>query len=189
MNGGVRRTLLFALLFLTALPAAPAGAGGGCHSGDGPGAGRAVAGTEVQMAMMCFQPRVVAVPPGTTVRFTNQDEVVHVVVGTGWGSGDQLATGQSVEHRFPEAGIYPYSCYLHPGMNGAVVVGDAAPAPVTVPAPTPSPAELAASSTTRDHSAVPLLAVGGGVGAVVGAAVTRRRHRRSRNGCSEPGLQ
>lgn len=168
MNGGVRRILLFASLCLTVLPAAPAGAGGGCHSGDLPDVRRAVSGTEVEMAMMCFQPRVLAVPPGTSVRFTNDDQAVHVVIGTGWGTGDELALGEWVDHRFTQPGIYPYSCYLHPGMNGAIVVGDAAPAPSAV---------LAASSASGRGLAIPALAIGGIAGTVLGSVATRRRTR------------
>ncbi len=180
---GVRRILLFSAVLMTSLPAAPASAGGGCHSGDRPGAAQPVVGTEVSMTMMCFEPRVLAVPPGTTVRFTNQDDVVHVVLGTGWGSGDQIATGQSVEHRFQESGVYPYSCYLHPGMNGAVVVGDAAAVPAAAPAAqspiSAAEAALASSSTGEGRSGLPLLAFGGLAGAVLGSAVTAHRRRRA----------
>ena len=182
MNGGVRRVLIIASLCLTALPAGAAHAGGGCHSGGRPDAGRAVTGTEVQMTRICFEPPVLAVQPGTTVRFTNQDEVVHVVAGTGWGSTDELAAGQWMEHRFLRPGIYPYTCYLHPGMNGAVVVGEAGPASTPAAAATPAsapapPVEVAATSTSTagGRSALPLLGVGGVTGAVVGSVVTRRR--------------
>src|SRR5918999_5633531 len=126
MNGRMQRILLLASLFMAAWPATPAEAGGGCHSA-GPEFARATAGTAVEMEGMCFLPGVLAVDPGATVRFTNSDEVAHVVVGTGWGTTSPIAWNETVEHRFPEAGTYPYSCYLHPGMNGAIVVGQAAP--------------------------------------------------------------
>ena len=38
------------------------------------------------------------------------------------GGRDAIEMGESVTHRFGEPGIYPYQCYLHPGMVGAIVV-------------------------------------------------------------------
>ena len=164
MNGGVQRILLLSSLFMAAWPVTPARAGGGCHSA-GPQSAQPRAGTTVDMEGMCFLPGVLAVAPGATVRFTNYDDVAHVVVGTGWGSTTPLAEGQAVEHRFDEAGTYAYSCYLHPGMNGAVVVGQSGP---------PAPAALAASSTTTDGVDFRLLALGGVGGALIGGAAGRR---------------
>ena len=37
-----------------------------------------------------------------------------------------LSTGDSWSHTFTEAGIYPYTCTLHPGMSAVVFVGDVA---------------------------------------------------------------
>lgn len=187
MNGRVRRILFFTSLCLTAVPAgaAPARAGGGCHPGAVPDAGRAVRGTEVQMAMMCFEPRVLAVQPGTSVRFTNDDRMGHVVIGTGWGAADELALGESMDHRFSEPGIHPYSCYLHPGMNGAIVVGDiaSASAPTSAEPQESAPAtsaELASSASSGGGSAGPFLAAGGIAGGIVGSLATRRRRKPSR---------
>src|SRR5690606_28103368 len=62
---------------------------------------------------------------GTEVTFRNLDAAPHTVTGesAAWGSTKQLAQGDSLSHTFEEAGVYPYSCILHPGMVGAVVVG------------------------------------------------------------------
>jgi hypothetical protein len=117
------------------------------------------------MEGMCFLPGVLAVEPGATVRFTNYDHVAHVVVGTGWGTTAPLAAGEAAEHRFTQTGTYAYSCYLHPGMNGAIVVGQAAP---------PAPAALAASSTGPGGVDFSLLALGGVGGALFGAAAGYR---------------
>jgi hypothetical protein len=32
--------------------------------------------------------------------------------------------GETVSYRFDQDGVYPYSCLIHPGMVGAIVVGD-----------------------------------------------------------------
>jgi plastocyanin len=174
---------------MAALPLAPAEAGGGCHS-EGVSS-QPTAGTEVRMERVCFTPAVLQVDPGTTVRFTNQDEVVHVVVGTGWGTGDQIPTGGTFEHRFAQTGTFPYSCYLHPGMNGAIVVGDAsaaAPARTELAsATTPTGVDSTAAAVTASTSDAPddrLLAIGALASAALGALAatgwTRRRNRSSR---------
>ena len=165
MNGRVQRTLLFASVLTVVMPLTPAGAGGGCHSHQAQSA-QPVAGTEVRMERMCFTPAVLRVDPGATVRFSNEDPVVHVALGTGWGS-TEIPPGGSFEHRFPQAGTYAYSCYLHPGMNGAVVVGD--------------PPRLASSlAVAGDGPDTRLLAVGGLVGALIGSVATGRIRRRQR---------
>ena len=166
MNGRMQRFLLFGSLVMAAVPATPAAAGGGCHSA-GPESAQPMAGTTVEMVGNCFLPGVLTVDPGTTVRFANQDDIAHVVLGTGWGSGEMVAPGEGVEHRFERPGTFAFSCYLHPGMNGAIVVGQAATAP--------APAALASSSTASGGVDFGLLALGGLVGAVFGATATRRR--------------
>ena len=165
VNGRMQRFLLFGSLVVAAMPATPAAAGGGCHSA-GPESAQPMAGTTVEMVGNCFLPGVLTVDPGTTVRFANQDDIAHVVLGTGWGSGEVVPPGTSVEHRFAQPGTFAYSCYLHPGMNGAVVVGQAAP--------TPAPAALASTATDSDGVDLGLLVVGGLGGAALGAAAIRR---------------
>jgi len=51
---------------------------------------------------------------------------VHTVTGVAnsWGTDEQIAEGQSVSYKFDKSGVFPYFCYLHPSMAGAVVVGD-----------------------------------------------------------------
>ena len=71
-----------------ALPAAPAGAGGGCHEateGDG---------DTVVLEDACFGPSVLHTEAGGTVRFVNQDPIEHNVYGTGWEIGE-LMPGES----------------------------------------------------------------------------------------------
>lgn len=102
--------------------AVPAQAGGGCHSEHA----RDARGVQVNMAGACFDPMVIRIQPGQRVRWTNQDSMVHNVLGAGrtWGSGADLTEGKSVAERFAKSGVYPYFCAFHPGMVGAVVVGD-----------------------------------------------------------------
>jgi hypothetical protein len=77
------------------------------------------------MTDACLRPGTVRVAVGDTVTVRNDDSYLHNLYGAdGWFHGD-LAPGASATHTFGAAGTYSYACTLHPGMVGAVVVGDA----------------------------------------------------------------
>lgn len=122
-----RRLLAFAITFVAASAvlssAAPAGAGGGgCHES----VRTEKRATQVPIVGLCFKPTVVHVARGETVTWTNEDPVDHTVTGVNgsFGTYAPLAKGMTAKQRFDEPGTYPYFCVLHPGMAGAVVVGD-----------------------------------------------------------------
>lgn len=101
----------------------PVAAGGAaCHEAP---AREGTNGT-VEMKIMCFAPTVMRVQPGTTVKFVNRDEMTHLVTGVAykWGTADQVGPGSTTEVIFDAPGTYPYSCMLHYGMTGVIVVGD-----------------------------------------------------------------
>jgi plastocyanin len=100
-------------------PSGSALAGGGCHEGATTGSGN-----EVDMIGACFTPTTLRVEPGETVTFVNRDGFAHMVGGTGWGHFEDLQAGDTFSATFDDAGIYPYACIYHPGMTGAIVVGD-----------------------------------------------------------------
>lgn len=124
----------FALLAVAVAPALAGG--GGCHNDNPTTEG---GGTSVELKNCGFAPTIIRVPVGATVTWTNQEHLPHVVSGVGWGQashGDYLTLGKSLTQRFAAAGVYPYTCFLHPGMSGAVIVGDAsAPASASGAAP------------------------------------------------------
>jgi plastocyanin len=70
-----------------------------------------------------FTPAIAAVPVGTTVTWTNHDDIPHNVV-----SPEQkfkspvLDTDEMFSHKFEAAGTYKYYCSIHPRMTGQVVV-------------------------------------------------------------------
>ena len=71
-----------------------------------------------------FCPSPLRVQPGTTVTWTNDDNVVHTITsraGPHFDSG-RLAQGQSWSHRFDRAGTFAYYCAVHPWMQGSVEV-------------------------------------------------------------------
>jgi plastocyanin len=123
-----RRTLLASLVVTAALVAAllvvggPAGAGSGCHSETA----TVGTGTTVELADNCFSPTILRVRPGQLVTFVQKDAQPHTVSGANLSFGDfeELRQGAAATYRFDGNGVYPYFCAIHPGMIGAVVVGD-----------------------------------------------------------------
>ncbi len=128
MARGVRILLIGAVAGV-ALSAAgsPGGvnAGGGCHSPEDLKATE-TAGVTVEIGNCAFGPTVLRIDPGEQVTWTNASETPHTVTGLAgnWGDTNQVLNRASVGYSFESAGTYPYSCVLHPGMVGAVVVGD-----------------------------------------------------------------
>jgi len=79
---------------------------------------------DVAVDNFSFSPAHVAVPTGTTVRWTNRDDVPHNVVHTERQfKSPVLDTDEQFSHRFDRPGAYRYFCSLHPRMTGEVVVG------------------------------------------------------------------
>ena len=104
-------------------PSAPAAASGGGGCG---GPVTQEAGDAVAIRQFCFEPTILVVPGGGEVTFTNQDGFPHNVLGANasWGSFARMNDGKTRAFAFDEPGVYPYVCTWHPGMVGAIVVGD-----------------------------------------------------------------
>jgi plastocyanin len=93
--------------------------------GDAPDGGNPAAAdaTRVVVDNFSFTPAMAAVPVGTTVTWTNHDDIPHNVV-----SPEQkfkspvLDTDEMFSHTFDAAGTYKYYCSIHPRMTGQVVV-------------------------------------------------------------------
>lgn len=83
----------------------------------------APAAAAVKIDNFSFGPTALTVAVGTTVTWTNHDDIPHTVV-----SDDKvfkskvLDTDQSFSFTFDKPGTYPYFCSLHPKMTGKVVV-------------------------------------------------------------------
>jgi len=175
----------FALLSLAAI-AIPTVvvAGGGCHAGaDGSTYMEGDGTTVIRMDTCSFAPTVSRVAPGTTVRFLNTATIQHQVVGRSatWGSV-LLDPGQEHSETFAAAGIYPYTCPLHPGMVGAIVVGDGQAPAADLAVASPSAAETAPAMDDTAPPTDPIARVvtglaGLGVGLGIGALAMRSRPR------------
>lgn len=125
---GIRRVMTtgagLALVALALVPGVAAASGGGGCGGpvtDG-------SGTTVEIEDFCFGPTILRVAPGESVTFVNLDRSPHTVLGANatWGGYDALKKGHEATYTFAEAGVFPYVCTWHPGMIGAIVVGDGA---------------------------------------------------------------
>jgi plastocyanin len=164
-----------------------ASAGGGCLHGTPATEGD---GTVVEMVDACFTPAVLHVDPGATVAFVNRDGMNHQVAGVGdtWGSLTELLPGDRVTYTFETDGVYLYSCWLHPGMVGAVVAGSGAGSgglqELSVTGGTVSdgvaPKPPVPSTSPSDGGTLGALLIGGMLGLVAGGglAVTTLRRRR-----------
>ncbi len=75
----------------------------------------------VSMANTAFNPQNIELAVGGTVRFTNNDVVVHNATGTNLTTGN-MDPGAVVSRVINVAGTINYSCTLHSGMNGTIVV-------------------------------------------------------------------
>jgi plastocyanin len=188
----VKRLLVGLAIATATVPAVavPAQAGGGCHRQTATD----MRGVTATLVDNCFDPVVLRVEPGQRVRWVNKDQTAHTVTGAAgrWGSYEELAAGKTVAWRFDQAGVFPYFCIVHPGMIGAVVVGDGRSADTTVQdatityvdeAPPPAAAVPAAQPQTRPVAAdadrdtgpivAALLALAGAV--LIGAVVLLAR--------------
>jgi Icc protein len=71
-----------------------------------------------------FGPAIAMVPAGTTVTWTNHDDIPHNVISTEKAfASPVLDTDQKFSFTFEKAGTYPYYCSIHPKMTGKVIVG------------------------------------------------------------------
>jgi amicyanin len=89
-----------------------------------PGSPGVPAGTvQVGIVNFKFTPDTVTIKAGTTVDWTNHDDIAHTVSFTGSGvHSDVLARNGSYSHRFTAPGTYAYICSIHPFMHGTVIV-------------------------------------------------------------------
>jgi len=86
-------------------------------AGSGEGAAKA------EMRTMTFAPNRLEIAAGTTVRWTNNDQLVHTISADdgSWDSGP-VEPGKSWSHTFTQAGEFAFHCTPHPFMKAVVVV-------------------------------------------------------------------
>lgn len=125
-----RRAILGASHLVLAIGLLACG-GGGYDAGTSPttsqppGSGTTPSRTPGSVAMRdnSFNPATDTIAVGGTVTWTNTGNAAHTSTGANglWDSGI-VSPGQAFSRQFPAAGSFAYTCTLHPGMNGTIVV-------------------------------------------------------------------
>jgi plastocyanin len=78
---------------------------------------------EVKIDNFSFGPETLTVPIGTTVTWTNRDDIPHTVVSTdGVFKSKVRDTDEKFSYTFAKMGTYSYYCSVHPKMTGKVMV-------------------------------------------------------------------
>jgi plastocyanin len=78
--------------------------------------------TKVTIDNFTFAPAQLTLKVGTTVTWTNHDDIPHTVVSAGKFRSKTLDTDDSFSFTFTAAGDYKYFCSLHPHMTGMIKV-------------------------------------------------------------------
>src|SRR5216683_2535558 len=77
---------------------------------------------EIKIDNFSFGPAELTVAVGTTVTWTNHDDIPHTVVSTDKVFKSKvLDTDEKFSYTFSKAGTYPYFCSIHPKMTGKVI--------------------------------------------------------------------
>jgi plastocyanin len=80
---------------------------------------------EAKIDNFSFAPATLAVAVGTTVTWTNRDDIPHTVVSTDDPKAFKskvLDTDEKFSYTFTKPGTFSYFCSVHPKMTGTVVV-------------------------------------------------------------------
>jgi plastocyanin len=80
--------------------------------------------TVVSIDNFSFAPQTLTVKAGTTVTWTNRDDIPHGIASSNnaFPKGKAMDTDDSYTFTFTTPGTYQYFCYLHPHMVGSIVV-------------------------------------------------------------------
>lgn len=92
-------------------------------NGGGEGAANVANATQAAMRTMTFEPQRIEITVGTTVRWTNNDQLVHTISADdgSWDSGP-VEPGKTWTHTFTQPGEYAFHCTPHPFMKAVIVV-------------------------------------------------------------------
>jgi plastocyanin len=82
------------------------------------------AAAAVSIDNFTFTPPTLTVKAGTTVTWTNKDDIPHGIAATDnkFKRSQALDTDNSYAFTFTTPGTYQYFCYIHPHMTGTIVV-------------------------------------------------------------------
>jgi len=104
-----------AAMIARAVPAKPAMAKAAVAAG--------AAAANVQIGNFTFKNQIITVRPGTTVTWSNDDDIPHTVVANNnMFRSKVLDSGDKFSFTFAKTGQFPYFCSLHPHMTGTIIV-------------------------------------------------------------------
>lgn len=84
---------------------------------------RAAGKADVKIDNFAFAPEALTVHVGTTVTWTNRDDIPHSIVeSNGLFHSQAFDTNGSYSYTFSKTGTYDYVCGLHPHMKGKIIV-------------------------------------------------------------------
>ena len=123
LAAGVVGMIVFMAFMMTSMMDGRIGMGGGAGS-DPSSETPAVGVTEVRLDDFAFAPANIVIDDGTTVTWTNYDNIDHTVTSD---DGDELKSGLfgqngTFRHTFDATGEFSYFCQQHPNMQGLVTV-------------------------------------------------------------------
>ena len=97
--------------------------GSGAYGSNNNTGGTTSSGNTVSMYNMQFGTGSITVKAGTTVTWTNSDNMIHDVIADDatFKSAD-MKYGDTYSHTFDTKGTYAYHCSYHTGMKGTIVV-------------------------------------------------------------------
>ncbi|MGA8614965.1 MAG: cupredoxin family copper-binding protein [Xanthobacteraceae bacterium] len=84
----------------------------------------AAAAHSVSIDNFTFNPATLTVKAGTTVTWTNKDDIPHGIASSNnaFTRSKAMDTDDSFSLTFTTPGTYQYFCYIHPHMTGTIVV-------------------------------------------------------------------
>jgi plastocyanin len=99
------------------------GCGAGAKPAEGP-ADKNASGALVKIDNFSFGPATITIPVGSTVTWTNHDDVPHVVTSDDnkLFKSKALDTDDHFSYTFTKLGTYNYFCAIHPKMTARIVV-------------------------------------------------------------------
>jgi plastocyanin len=85
---------------------------------------KSTSSTSVKIDNFSFGPAAITIPAGTTVTWTNNDDVPHVVISDDnkMFKSKALDTDDRFSFTFTKPGTYNYYCAIHPKMVAKIVV-------------------------------------------------------------------
>lgn len=79
--------------------------------------------TAIKIDNFVFTPNAVTIAVGSTVRWTNKDDIPHNVVSEDKSFKSKVMdTDEQFTYTFTKPGTYTYFCSIHPKMTGKIIV-------------------------------------------------------------------